>query len=346
MKLLVTGGAGFIGSAFIRQAIPLGYEILNIDCLTYASCLENLSSIDTAPEYSFIDIDLRDKSKLSEIVDSFNPDAVIHFAAETHVDRSIDSPINFIETNIIGTYNLLESSYKNCIKRNKLSNFRFLHISTDEVFGSLGSDGFFTEETKYSPSSPYSASKASSDHLVMAWGATYNLPVLVSNCSNNYGPFQFPEKLLPLTIMNAINGKDIPIYGDGKNIRDWLHVNDHINALILILEKGIVGTSYNIGGSNELENIELVKKLCSILDKEVPKETAYSQQIKFVSDRPGHDKRYAIDSSKIENELGWKPNISIEDGLKETILWYINNKEWMKNLESRDGIGKRLGNNP
>tara|TARA_S200000501_G_C20858196_1_gene758576 strand:+ start:591 stop:1631 length:1041 start_codon:yes stop_codon:yes gene_type:complete len=345
LKLLVTGGAGFIGSAFIRKSLIRGYKIINIDSLTYASCIENLASVKDHSNYSFINLDIRDRCKVAETVTAIEPDAIIHLAAETHVDRSIDSPINFVETNILGTFNLLEAARLYWIKRKNPSNFKFLHVSTDEVFGSLGPDGFFTEDSKYSPRSPYSASKASSDHLVRAWGETFNLPVLITNCSNNYGPFQFPEKLLPLAIMNAINGKDIPIYGDGKNIRDWLHVSDHVNALILVLEEGRLGSTYNIGGNNEHENIEIIKKLCDILDKELPKEVSYSNQIKFVADRPGHDQRYAIDSAKISNELGWMPHVSIDEGLKETILWYLDNKKWLKDLESRDGVGKRLGSN-
>jgi len=343
LKLLVTGGAGFIGSAFIREAVQLGHQILNVDSLTYASCLSNLASVDKHQNYSFKKIDITDRMSINKLVDLFGPDAIIHLAAETHVDRSIDSPINFIETNILGTYNLLEAAYSFWVKKGKPSNFRFLHVSTDEVFGSLGKEGLFTEDSKYSPRSPYSASKASSDHLVRAWGDTYNLPILITNCSNNYGPYQFPEKLIPLAIMNAINKKEIPIYGDGKNIRDWLHVEDHVKALILVLEDGIIGSTYNIGGNNELENVELIKKLCNILDHEMPRESPYSNQIKFVSDRPGHDRRYAIDSSKITGELGWHPNISIDRGLKETVLWYLNNNEWLENLKTRDGIGKRLG---
>ena len=343
MKLLVTGGAGFIGSAFIREAIPLGHEILNVDSLTYASCLSNLASVDKHKNYSFKKMDIKDSKSINKLVELFSPDAIIHLAAETHVDRSIDNPLNFIETNILGTYNLLEAAYSYWVKKQKPSNFRFLHVSTDEVFGSLGKDGFFTEDSSYSPRSPYSASKASSDHLVRAWGETYDLPILVTNCSNNYGPYQFPEKLIPLVIMNAINKKDIPIYGDGKNVRDWLHVTDHVKALIIVLEIGAIGSTYNIGGNNELENIQLIKKLCNILDKKMPSDVSYSNQIKFVSDRPGHDMRYAIDSSKISNELGWQPNITIDNGLEETVLWYLNNNEWLDKLKSRDGIGKRLG---
>lgn len=343
MKLLVTGGAGFIGSAFIREAIPLGHKILNVDSLTYASCLSNLNSVDKHKNYSFKKMSISDRNSLIKLVELYDPDAIIHLAAETHVDRSIDSPMNFIETNILGTYNLLEAAHLHWVKKEKPSNFRFLHVSTDEVFGSLGKDGFFTEDSKYSPRSPYSASKASSDHLVRAWGETYDLPILVTNCSNNYGPYQFPEKLVPLSIMNAINKKDIPIYGNGKNIRDWLHVTDHVKALILVLEHGVIGSTYNIGGNNELENIELIKKLCDVLDQMMPREESYSNQIKFVSDRPGHDMRYAIDSTKISNELGWHPKISIDQGLRETVLWYLDNNEWLENLKSRDGIGKRLG---
>ena len=331
MKLLVTGGAGFIGSAFIRQAIPLGYEILNIDCLTYASCLENLSSIDTAPEYSFINIDLRDKSKLSEIVDSFNPDAVIHFAAETHVDRSIDSPINFIETNIIGTYNLLESSYKNCIKRNKLSDFRFLHISTDEVYGDILGSARSNEKFPYLPSSPYSASKASSDHLINAYVRTHSINAVISNCSNNYGPFQFPEKLIPLFINNIVNNKPLPVYGKGENVRDWLYVEDHVRAIDVIFHKGKVGDTYNIGGFNEWKNIDLIKVIIRTVDQFLGRKKGTSEKlITYLTDRAGHDLRYAIDSSKLKNELGWEPALQFEEGIEKTVKWYLDNKDWLR----------------
>ncbi len=343
MKLLVTGGAGFIGSAFIREAISRGFHILNIDALTYASSIENLISVESHPAYSFKQVDIRDRASVDAAIDAYRPDAVVHLAAETHVDRSIEGPLSFIETNIFGTYNLLESSRTFWVKHNMPSQFKFLHISTDEVFGSLGEKGLFTEDSSYLPNSPYSASKASSDHLVRAWGETYGLPVVITNCSNNYGPFQFPEKLIPVIIMNAIAGNEIPIYGDGTNVRDWLYVTDHVDALLAVLESGQGGRTYNIGGNAELTNLELVQKICLLLDKNKPANKPYAHQIGFVSDRPGHDLRYAIDASRIKNELGWEPLTSIESGLEKTILWYLDNQSWMQNLKDREGVGSRLG---
>ena len=343
MKLLVTGGAGFIGSAFIREAISRGLHVLNVDALTYASSLENLSSIESHPAYSFKKIDITDRASIDAAINDYEPDAIVHLAAESHVDRSIEGPLSFIQTNIIGTYNLLESSRAYWQKNNYLSQFKFLHVSTDEVFGSLGDQGLFNEDSAYLPNSPYSASKASSDHLVRAWGETYGLPVLITNCSNNYGPFQFPEKLIPVTIMSAIAGNEIPIYGSGNNIRDWLYVNDHVDALLSVLSKGQTGRTYNIGGNTELTNLELVQKICSLLDIHKPANKPYVMQIAFVEDRPGHDQRYAIDASRIKKELGWKAMTSIESGLEKTISWYLENQSWMKKLLERDGVRPRFG---
>ena len=343
MKLLVTGGAGFIGSRFIVEAINRGFHVLNVDALTYASSLENLGSIESHSAYSFKQIDITDRASVDAAIDAYEPDAIVHLAAESHVDRSIEGPLNFIQTNILGTYNLLESSRAYWQKNNYLSQFKFLHVSTDEVFGSLGDEGLFTEDSAYLPNSPYSASKASSDHLVRAWGETYGLPVLITNCSNNYGPFQFPEKLIPVTIMSAIAGNKIPIYGSGNNIRDWLYVDDHVDALLSVLSKGQSGRTYNIGGNTELTNLELVQKICSLLDIQKPGNKPYVMQVAFVEDRPGHDQRYAIDASRIKKELGWKPMTSIESGLEETISWYLENQSWMKKLLERDGVKPRFG---
>ncbi|KAB6716675.1 dTDP-glucose 4,6-dehydratase, partial [Roseobacter sp. TSBP12] len=298
MKILITGGAGFIGSAVVRLAIARGHEVVNVDALTYAACLDNVASVSDSPLYAFEQVDIRNRAGLDTVFATHKPDVVMHLAAESHVDRSIDGPGDFIETNISGTFNMLEAARKYWVEAGKPEGFRFHHISTDEVFGSLPNDRsvMFTEETPYDPRSPYSASKASSDHLVRAWHETYGLPVVLTNCSNNYGPFHFPEKLVPVIILNALAGKDLPIYGDGSNIRDWLYVEDHADALLLVVEKGALGRSYNIGGENERSNLELVKSLCAILDEKRPKSSgSYADQITFVTDRPGHDARYAID---------------------------------------------------
>ncbi|KAB6714165.1 dTDP-glucose 4,6-dehydratase, partial [Roseobacter sp. TSBP12] len=298
MKILITGGAGFIGSAVVRLAIARGHEVVNVDALTYAACLDNVASVSDSPLYAFEQVDIRNRAGLDTVFATHKPDVVMHLAAESHVDRSIDGPGDFIETNISGTFNMLEAARKYWVEAGKPEGFRFHHISTDEVFGSLPNDRsvMFTEETPYDPRSPYSASKASSDHLVRAWHETYGLPVVLTNCSNNYGPFHFPEKLVPVIILNALAGKDLPIYGDGSNIRDWLYVEDHADALLLVVEKGALGRSYNIGGENERSNLELVKSLCAILDDKRPKSSgSYADQITFVTDRPGHDARYAID---------------------------------------------------
>ena len=343
MKILVTGGAGFIGSAVVRLAIARGHEIINLDALTYAGCLENIAGIADSPLYAFEHVDIRNRSALDGVFAQHQPDAVMHLAAESHVDRSIDGPGDFVETNITGTYNMLEAARSYWTAHGKPDSFRFHHISTDEVFGSLGPDGLFTENTPYDPRSPYSASKAASDHLVRAWAETYGLPVVLTNCSNNYGPYHFPEKLVPIVILNALAGKDIPVYGEGLNVRDWLYVEDHADALLLVLEKGALNRSYNIGGENEARNIDLVRMLCGILDAKRPKNEPYSQQITFVQDRAGHDLRYAIDPSRIREELSWRPSVTLEEGLEKTVQWYLDNEDWWRALQARDGVGERLG---
>jgi dTDP-glucose 4,6-dehydratase len=344
MKILVTGGAGFIGSAVVRLAISQGHSVINVDVLTYAACLENVASVADHPNYTFECVDIRDRVTLETVFTKHRPDAVMHLAAESHVDRSIDGPAEFIETNVNGTFNMLEVARRYWQALEKPDAFRFHHISTDEVFGSLGPTGMFIEDSPYDPRSPYSASKASSDHLVRAWHETYGLPVVLTNCSNNYGPYHFPEKLIPVVVLNALAGKALPIYGDGKNIRDWLYVEDHANALLLVLEKGKLGRSYNIGGENELSNLELVTTLCEILDRLKPRdEGRYADLITFVADRPGHDARYAIDPSRIRHELGWRPSVTVEEGLEKTVQWYLQNENWWKPLLGRSGVGQRLG---
>ena len=346
MKILVTGGAGFIGSAVVRLAIARGHRVVNLDALTYAACLDNVASVATSPAYAFEHADIRDRAALDRIFAAHKPDAVMHLAAESHVDRSIDGPGDFIDTNITGTFNMLEAARKYWAAQGRPEAFRFHHISTDEVFGSLPADPAvrFTEETPYDPRSPYSASKAASDHLVRAWGETYGLPVVLTNCSNNYGPWHFPEKLVPVIILNALAGKPLPIYGDGSNIRDWLFVEDHADALLLVLARGAPGRSYNIGGENERTNLQLVRTLCAILDARRPKATgSYADQISFVTDRPGHDARYAIDPARIRAELGWRPSVTVEQGLERTVDWYLDNEAWWRPLQARHGVGQRLG---
>ncbi|RWR49825.1 dTDP-glucose 4,6-dehydratase [Sinirhodobacter ferrireducens] len=346
MKLLVTGGAGFIGSAVVRLAVARGHAVVNVDALTYAACLDNVASVAQSPLYAFEQADIRDRAALDRVFAKHRPDAVMHLAAESHVDRSIDGPGDFIETNVIGTFNMLEAARKYWTEAGRPETFRFHHISTDEVFGSLPKDPSikFTEDTPYDPRSPYSASKASSDHLVRAWHETYGLPVVLTNCSNNYGPFHFPEKLVPVIILNALAGKPLPIYGDGSNIRDWLFVEDHADALLLVVEKGALGRSYNIGGENERTNLELVRTLCAILDEKRPKaQGSYADQITFVTDRPGHDARYAIDPTRIRTELGWRPSVTVEEGLARTVQWYLDNEPWWRALQGRKGVGERLG---
>ena len=345
MKLLVTGGAGFIGSAVVRLAVGRGHEVVNLDALTYAACLENVAEVAESPLYAFEETDIRDAAALDRVFAEHRPDAVMHLAAESHVDRSIDGPGTFIETNVTGTYTLLEAARKYWVGQGRPEGFRFHHISTDEVFGSLGPTGKFTEETPYDPRSPYSASKAASDHLVRAWHETYGLPVVLSNCSNNYGPYHFPEKLIPVIILNALAGKPLPVYGKGENVRDWLHVEDHADALLTVLEKGQLGRSYNIGGENEATNIEIVRRICGILDDKRPREGggAYADLIEFVADRPGHDLRYAIDPTRIREELGWRPSVTLEQGLELTVQWYLDNEDWWRALQGRQGVGERLG---
>ena len=346
MKLLVTGGAGFIGSAVVRLAVARGHQVVNLDALTYAACLDNVAGVADSPDYAFVEADIRDRAALDAAFADHAPDAVMHLAAESHVDRSIDGPGAFIETNVTGTYNLLEAARAWWAGQGKPDSFRFHHISTDEVFGSLPADPAvkFTEDTPYDPRSPYSASKAASDHLVRAWHETYGLPVVLTNCSNNYGPYHFPEKLIPVIILNALAGKPLPIYGDGSNVRDWLYVEDHADALLCVLEKGAVGRSYNIGGENERSNLDLVRALCAILDGKRPKDQgSYADQITFVTDRPGHDARYAIDPTRIREELGWRPSVTVEEGLERTVQWYLDNEPWWRNLQQRHGVGERLG---
>ncbi|WP_337911277.1 dTDP-glucose 4,6-dehydratase [Vibrio cholerae] len=353
MKLLVTGGAGFIGSAVVRHIIKKTHDsVVNIDKLTYAGNLESLSDIDGHERYVFEQVDICNRTELDRVFAEHQPDAVMHLAAESHVDRSIDGPSTFIETNIVGTYNLLEAAraYWISLDDNRKASFRFHHISTDEVYGDLeGTDDLFTEITAYSPSSPYSASKASSDHLVRAWLRTYGLPTIVTNCSNNYGPYHFPEKLIPLMILNALEGKILPVYGDGLQIRDWLFVEDHARALYKVVNEGAVGETYNIGGHNEKTNIEVVKTICSLLEELAPNKptgvTYYQDLITYVKDRPGHDIRYAIDASKIERELGWTPQETFESGIRKTVQWYLNNREWWSRVLDGSYSRERLGAN-
>lgn len=351
--LIITGGAGFIGSALIRRLIAQSdYQIINVDKLTYAGNLESLASIASQPNYTFVQADICDADKMSDIFSHFQPDAVMHLAAESHVDRSIDGPADFVQTNLVGTYTLLEAArkYWNTLSSSSAEAFRFHHISTDEVFGSLGDTGLFEETTAYQPNSPYSATKAGSDHLVRAWHHTFGLPVLMTNCSNNYGPFQFPEKLIPLMINNAVMGKSLPIYGKGDNIRDWLYVDDHVEALQLVLERGHVGESYNIGGFNEHTNLDVVETLCDILDELLPDSmhVPHKKLIEFVTDRPGHDQRYAIDASKIHDELNWQPRETFATGLRKTVQWYLDNHEWSHRVidgsyqQNRLGLGEKM----
>jgi dTDP-glucose 4,6-dehydratase len=348
LKLIVTGGAGFIGSAVIRYLInQTDTTVLNIDKLTYAGNLDSLNSVSNSDRYHFAQIDICEAPNLKKVFAEFQPNAIMHLAAESHVDRSIDGPAEFIQTNIVGTYTLLETTrhYWQHLDSQAQKKFRFHHISTDEVYGSLGKSGLFTELTPYQPNSPYSASKASSDHLVRAWHHTYHLPVVTTNCSNNYGPYQFPEKLIPLMIINALEGKPLPIYGNGENIRDWLYVDDHARALYLVLKQGQMGETYNIGGHNEKTNLETVQTLCQTLDELLPNSPhkPHQQLIQFVTDRPGHDLRYAIDASKIQHQLGWKPQETFETGLRKTVQWYLEHHDWWQRVRDGRYRGERLG---
>jgi dTDP-glucose 4,6-dehydratase len=344
MKILVTGGAGFIGSNLVHLLIERGHTVLNVDKLTYAGNLSSLSAIEDHANYRFVQADICDAPAMRSLFTEFKPGGVMHLAAESHVDRSIDGPGEFIQTNITGTYILLDAA-RDYLAENQVEGFRFLHVSTDEVYGSLGETGKFTETTPYDPHSPYSASKASSDHLARAWCDTFGLPVLITNCSNNYGPYQFPEKLIPVVILKALAGEPIPVYGAGENIRDWLYVEDHAEALLTVLETGKVGETYNIGGNNELRNIDLIRLLCGLLDELRPREDGqpYSEQISFVQDRPGHDLRYAIDASKIKNDLGWEPKQDPISGFKKTVEWYLENESWWRAILDGSYQMDRLG---
>lgn len=345
MRVIVTGGAGFIGSALVRYLVlEKGYEVLTLDALTYAGCEASLRAVEDKPNHRFIKADIRDGAAMDAAIADFRPNRIMHLAAESHVDRSITGAADFIQTNMVGTFVLLEAAraYWNDLEPEAKAAFRFLHVSTDEVYGSLGDDGLFTETTPYDPSSPYSASKAASDHLAKAWERTYGLPVVVSNCSNNYGPYHFPEKLIPLTVLNALEGRPLPVYGKGENVRDWLFVDDHARALDIIIEKGRVGETYNVGGRNERRNIDVVRRICAVLDELVPAETPRETLIEFVTDRPGHDARYAIDASKLENELGWRAAETFETGIEKTVRWYLDNAWWWQPLRDRYD-GERLG---
>jgi dTDP-glucose 4,6-dehydratase len=345
MRVIVTGGAGFIGSALVRHLVlDKGYEVLNVDALTYAGYLPSLRSVEDKSNYRFLHANICDRAAMQRAMTDFRPDRIMHLAAESHVDRSITGAADFIQTNVVGTFTLLEAAreYWNSLKDQAKQDFRFLHVSTDEVYGSLGDDGLFTEQTPYDPSSPYSASKASSDHLAAAWQRTYGLPVVISNCSNNYGPFHFPEKLIPLTILNAFAGERLPVYGRGENVRDWLYVEDHARALDTIAERGRPGETYNVGGRNERKNIDVVRRICAVLDEIVPANRPREELIEFVTDRPGHDARYAIDATKLERELGWRAQENFDSGIEKTVQWYLDNEWWWRPLRERYG-GERLG---
>jgi dTDP-glucose 4,6-dehydratase len=345
MRVIVTGGAGFIGSALVRHLVlDKGYDVLNVDALTYAGYLPSLRAVEDKPNYRFVHANICDRPAMEQAIASFRPDRMMHLAAESHVDRSITGAADFVQTNVIGTFTLLEAArdYWSALEPAAKQAFRFLHVSTDEVYGSLGDEGLFTEDTPYDPSSPYSASKASSDHLAKAWQRTYGLPVVVSNCSNNYGPYHFPEKLIPLTILNALAGERLPVYGKGENVRDWLFVEDHARALDIIAERGRIGETYNVGGRNERRNIDVVRRICAVLDALVPANRPRDELIEFVTDRPGHDARYAIDATKLESELGWRAREDFDSGIEKTVQWYLDNEWWWRPLRERYA-GERLG---
>ena len=346
MKFFVSGGAGFIGSAVVRRLARDGVGVVNVDALTYAGNLESVSSVASLPNYTFEHVDICDAGSVDVLFDRHAPTGVLHLAAESHVDRSIDGPDAFVRTNVLGTFNMLQAArrYYEQLSGDVRTNFRFVHVSTDEVFGSLGDEGAFNLQSRYDPHSPYSASKAGSDHLARAWFDTYRLPVVVTNCSNNYGPYQFPEKLIPLTILSALQGKPLPVYGDGSNVRDWLYVEDHVDALVAALTRGEPGETYLVGGGAEMRNIEVVRTICSILDEIAPSGSgSYERLITFVKDRPGHDFRYAIDASETTRRLGWKPKHTFEQGIRETVQWYIDNNEWCEHVQSGAYRGERLG---
>ncbi len=346
MKLLVTGGMGFIGSAVVRQAIARGHDVVNLDALTYAACTANVAGIEDNPRYVFEHADIRDRTALGRIFAAHRPDAVMHLAAESHVDRSIDGPAAFVETNVLGTFNMLDAARDYWAGAGRPDSFRFHHISTDEVFGSLGPKGKFDEASPYAPNSPYSATKAGADHLVRAWAETYGLPTLLTNCSNNYGPYHFPEKLIPVAILNGLAGRPIPVYGQGENVRDWLYVEDHAQALLDVVQNAKAGASYAIGGQAEARNIDLVRMICAILDRKRPDAAPHDHLIRFVADRPGHDARYAIDPARIRADLGWRPSVTLAEGLERTVDWYLANEGWWRALQSRPGVGQRLGVSP
>ena len=344
-KVLVTGGAGFIGSAVCRRLVADGASVLNLDALTYAGNLQSLAMIDNAPNYRFAKVDICDRRAVAEAFETFAPNQVIHLAAESHVDRSITAGDAFIQTNIVGAFSMLEAAraYWQALPPQRRDAFRFLHVSTDEVYGSLEDEGAFVEETRYDPSSPYSASKAAADHLVSAWARTYGFPAVISNCSNNYGPYHFPEKLIPLIILNAIHGKPLPVYGEGANVRDWLYVEDHARALDVIVTRGWIGEKYNVGGRNERRNIDVVRRVCAILDELRPTGRPHDSLISYVADRPGHDLRYAIDAGKLERELGWRAHETFESGIEKTVRWYLDNEWWWRPLRDKVYAGERLG---